>query len=220
MARRLLLSALVALALADASARGATPSHPVPHGYRVHAIREAGVTVALPIGWQVLGQHDAAFPGALENLGRLDRSFVRLVGALTSPDSPLKLFAFDRVFWHHRATTAMVSQATYGRPGAYGRWAGRMARDLRDAPGRIGRIRASRVELPAGPALRAVYRTSTRDTITIYVVAARGGLWAVMFRTPAETLPSRRGAFARVASSLEVAEPVGGPLRATHGPGA
>jgi hypothetical protein len=213
MARRLLLSALVALALADASARGATPSHPVPHGYRVHAIREAGVTVALPIGWQVLGQHDAAFPGALENLGRLDRSFVRLVGALTSPDSPLKLFAFDRVFWHHRATTAMVSQATYGRPGAYGRWAGRMARDLRDAPGRIGRIRASRVELPAGPALRAVYRTSTRDTITIYVVAARGGLWALIFRTPTALAAHRAPGFARAAATLALTEPLGGLVR-------
>jgi hypothetical protein len=71
-----------------------------------------------------------------------------------------------------------------------------------------------------GQALRAEYRLTGGDAAVVYVVAARGGLWAVMFRTPAETLPSRRGAFARVASSLEVAEPVGGPLRATHGPGA
>ena len=210
---RLLVLAVAALALAGGSARGATPIHSVPHGYRMHAIREAGVAVALPIGWQVLSQHDAAYPGTLENLGRLDRSFVRLIGALTSPDSPLKLFAFDRVFWHHRATTAMVSQATYGRPGAYGRWAGRMARDLRAAPGRIGRIRASRVELPAGPALRAVYRTSTRDTITIYVVAARGGLWALIFRTPTALAADRAPGFARAAATLALTEPTGGLVR-------
>jgi|GEM_PF-5293943 len=220
MARPLGVLAVAALALAGGSAHGAPPPHaaPVPHGYRLHAIREAGVSVALPIGWQVLSQHDAAYPGVLENLGRLDKSFVRLVGSLSSPDSPLKLFAFDRLFWHHRATTAMVSQATYGRPGPFTRWAPRMAGDLRDAPGRVGRIRAARVELPAGPALRAVYRTSNRDTITVYVVPGRGGLWALIFRTPTARAAVEAPAFARAAATLVLTEPTGALVRRASPP--
>src|SRR4029078_2359832 len=86
---------------------------PAPDGFRRHTVREAGISVALPIGFQVLGQRDAAlprvyphvrevdaaFPGFYLNLVKLDQSFRGPIAALASPESPLKLFAFDRVFW-------------------------------------------------------------------------------------------------------------------------
>src|SRR5581483_209240 len=203
---------LAVLAAAPAAAAG---DGDAPAGFRTHTLREAGVSVALPTGWQVLVQRDAVFPGVYANLRRLDRSFAAPLAALASPDSPLKLFAFDRVFWHGRPTTAMLVRATYGRP--QGGWAVRMRRALAHAPGRRGPVRIRAVALRAGQALRAEYRVGARDAAVVYVVGSWAGIWAVVFRTPAATLASRRSAFARAAATLEVVEPVGGPLR-THPP--
>lgn len=233
MARRRLLPLVLLLPLLGASCGGGSavrvqPLHEdelaavrhvavrhvaVPDGYRRHAVREAGISVALPIGWQVLGQHDASFPGALQNLTRLHADFFRPIAALSSPDSPLKLFGFERGFWHGHATTMMVSQATYRRPGAYSRWAPRIVSALARAQGRRGPVAAQRVDLPAGPALRAAYQTRTGDTVVAYVVAGGNGLWALTFRTPTAHAGSAARGFARTATTLELSSPLGAPVR-------
>src|SRR4051812_18089418 len=117
---RLVLAAAAVLLLAagcgavqQTTAEAPPPPPPAPDGFRRHTVREAGISVALPIGFQVLAQRDAAFPGVYLNLVKLDQSFRGPISALASPESPLKLFAFDRVFWHKRSTTAMLVQATY-----------------------------------------------------------------------------------------------------------
>lgn len=192
----------------------AAPRHdPAPNGFRRHAVREAGISVALPIGFQVLAQRDAAFPGVYLNLVKLDQSFRGPISALASPESPLKLFAFDRVFWHKRSTTAMLVQATYGRPGLASRWMERMRRSLAGAAGRVGPLRTSVLAFTVGPALRAEYRTSLGDTQIVYIVAGRTGLWALMFRTPTPTMVARRAQFDAAARTLETSSPVGGLQR-------
>jgi hypothetical protein len=217
---RLALAAAVLLAAFGcgvAAAEDAAPAHPrfskAPDGFRRHSVREAGVSVALPIGFQVLAQRDAAYPGTYLNLTKLDPTFRGPIAALASPESPLKLFAFDRVFWHKRSTTAMLVQATYGKPGHPSRWMERMRRSLAGAAGRVGPLRTSVVALPSGSALRAEYRTTAGDTEIVYIVASRTGLWALMFRTPTPTARARRGSFDRAARTLETSTPVGGPQR-------
>lgn len=205
--RRLVAILSLALALATAAA-AATPK--TPAGFRRHALG-AGLAVALPIGWQVVGHRDAGSPGVLQALRRLDASFGPSVSALAQPDSPLKLFAFDRAFWHHRPTTAMLLQATTSKPGPFARWSATMAAQLRRAPGRVGPVSRVRVELPAGSALRAVYRTSTRDTVTMYAVAGRDGIWALVFRAPGGHAAALARTFARAAATLEL--PVAKPPR-------
>jgi hypothetical protein len=198
--RRCVLVASLLLAFASAAA-AATPK--TPAGFRRHALG-AGLSVALPIGWQVVGQRDAGSPGVLESLRRIDASFSAPVSQLASADSPLKLFAFDRTFWHHRATTVLLLKATSGEPGAYRRWAAKTVAELQQAPGRVGAVSHARVRLAAGPALRAGYRTSTGDTVTLYFVAGRDGLWALVFRTPAAHAGALAGLFRRAAATLEL----------------
>jgi len=117
-------------AVAQPSGGAASKYRSPPDGFRRHTVREAGISVALPIGFQVLAERDAAFPGVYLNLVKLDQSFRGPISALASPESPLKLFAFDRVFWHKRSTTAMLVQATYGKPGQPSRWRDRIRRSL------------------------------------------------------------------------------------------
>jgi hypothetical protein len=218
---RLALAVAVLLTAAGcgaAASRDATPptrpQYPeAPDGFRRHTVREAGVSVALPIGFQVLAQRDAAYPGTYINLTKLDPTFRGPISALASPESPLKLFAFDRVFWHERSTTAMLVQATYGRPGLTSLWMERMRRSLAGAAGRAGPLRTSVVALPSGSALRAEYRTTARDTEIVYIVAGRTGLWALMFRTPTPTARSRRTQFDVAARTIETSVPVGGLQR-------
>jgi hypothetical protein len=186
---------------------------PVPDGFRRRTVREAGVSIALPIGWQALAQRDAVFPGAVQILGRVSRGFLGPLLALGSPDSPLKLFAFDRSLWHGRPTTVMVARATYGRTGPYGRWARRTVSALARLDGRRGRHAAARIELPAGPALRATYVTVAGNTVVHYVLAGGDGLWAITFTTPTPTARLYSRTFAKTAASLELAPPLGGPIR-------
>ncbi|HET8527826.1 MAG TPA: hypothetical protein VFL60_02860 [Gaiellaceae bacterium] len=189
------------------SARTAAP----PPGFRTHLVTAAGVSIALPIGWQVLAQRDASGFGVLQILTKLDRSFTMPVAELSSPDSPLKLFAFDRSFLAGRPTTIQVVQATYRRPGGYNSWAPRMAAALRHAPGLDGAVAVAGVQLPAGLALRGTYRTRSHDTVVAYLVPGPTGLWALLLRTPTPRARRDSGLLARAAASFRAFRPVGGP---------
>lgn len=182
--------------------------------FRRHIVTNAGLTVSLPVGWQVLAQRDAVFPGARQILTRLDPSFALPLAELGVPDSPLKLFAFDRRFSRGHPTTILVVQSTYRNPGAYARWAPQMERAF---AGRRATFR--QVDLPAGEALRASYRNAVGETLVTYVVGARTGLWAVMLRTPNARAERDERLLYRSAWSLELRPPVGGPLVGPQTPG-
>ena len=191
-----------------------------PPGFRTHTVSNAGLSIALPIGWQTLTQRDATFPGARQILTRLSPRFALPVRELAIPDSPLKLFAFDRRF-HGHPTTVLVVQEQSGRAGPYSSWAPRLAAALRRAPGLRGALSLQGTDLPSGSALRASYRTADHDTVVVYVVGAgRNGLWALLLRTP--TARARRDGrlFERIARSLALRTPAGGPYDVPRGPGA
>ena len=214
MARSLLAVLAVAiLAPAVASAGDAPP------GYRRHAVSNAGVSIAVPIGWQVLAQRDAVFPGARQNLTRLDASFGPTLTSLGMPDSPLKIFAFDQRFRRGHPTTLLVVQATYRRPAAYERWAPGMVRALRAAPGKVGAVAHTGVALPMGRALRATYRTRTRETVVVYLVPGPAGIFALLLRTPTARAATDAPALARMARSLDLQAPLGGPYLHQPPPG-
>jgi hypothetical protein len=213
---RFALVLLLAALVGPVAARAADAP---PTGYRTHTVSNAGLSIAVPIGWQVLSQHDAVFPGARENLERLQPGFGATLSALGLPDSPLKLFAFDRRFARGHPTTLMVVQETYTPPGAYNRWAPRMSRALRRVRGRVGALAARGVDLPSGLALRASYRTSTQETVVVYLVPGRSGLWAVMLRTPTSRASRDGRALGRMAWSLVLKSPLGGPYSSPQPPG-
>lgn len=182
--------------------------------FRRHTVSNAGLSIGLPAGWQVLAQRDAVFPGARQILTRLDGSFALPLSELGIPDSPLKLFAFDRRFRRGHPTTILVVQATYRRPGGYGTWAPRMERAF---AGR--RATFAQVDLPAGSALRATYRNARGETLVTYVVPGRTGLWAVMLRTPTARAARDARVLYRSAWSLRLRPPVGGATVAPRAPG-
>lgn len=190
-----------------------------PPGFRTHTVTNAGLSVALPVGWQTLAQRDAVAPGVRQILTRLDARFALPLNELSSPDSPLKLFAFDRRF-HGHPTTVMVVQERAGRAGPFNRWAPPMAAALRHAPGIAGPLRTRGVDLPSGAALRATYRTADRDTVVVYLVGSAHGLWALLLRTPTARAARDARAFARIAWSLALHAPVGGPYDLPRPPGA
>ena len=202
-------AALVVLLLAGTLAATARADD-----FRRHTVSSAGLSIGLPSGWQVLAQRDAVFPGARENLTRLDASFAMPLAELGVPDSPLKLFAFDRRFRRGHPTTILVVQATYRPPGAYNAWAPRMERAF---AGRGATF--AEVDLPAGPALRATYRNALDETLVTYVVPGRTGLWAVMLRTPTARAARDGRLLYRAARSLDLGTPVGGPIVGRRLPG-
>jgi hypothetical protein len=203
-------AALVVLALVGCLAATA-------HGgdFRRHTVANAGLSVDLPAGWQVLAQRDAVFPGIRQIMTRLDASFALPVAELGIPDSPLKLFAFDRRFRRGHPTTILVVQATYRPPAPYSVWAPQMRR----AFARRGVFAFARVDLAVGPALRATRRNARGETQVTYVVPGRTGLWALMLRTPSGRARRDGRLLFRAASSLELGTPVGGPIVGRRLPG-
>ena len=181
---------------------------------RRHIVSNAGLAISMPVGWQVLAQRDAVFPGARQLLTRLEPSFALPLAELGVPDSPLKLFAFDRSFSRGHPTTILVVQSTYRRPGAYDRWAPRLEHAF---AGRHATF--EHVDLPAGDALRATYRNAVGETLVTYVVGGRTGLWAVMLRTPNARAARDERLLYRSAWSLELRAPVGGPYVGPQTPG-
>jgi hypothetical protein len=208
----------------DAPHRSAAPvrqlasSSPAPDGFRTHVVTSAGLSVALPIGWQVLAQRDAIGFGARELLTRLDASFAMPVAELGSPDSPLKLFAFDRSFVRGRPTTIEVVQATYRKPGGYNSWAPRMASALRRAPGLVGAVAVKGVQLPAGLALRGTYRTRSHDTVVAYLIPGPTALWALLLRTPTPRALRDARVLAEAAGSFRAFAAAGGPYAPAQPP--
>jgi hypothetical protein len=193
-------------------------ARPAPEGFRTHVVTSAGVSIALPVGWQVLVQRDAMGFGAREILTKLDASFAMPLAELGSPDSPLKLFAFDRSFVKGRPTTIEVVQATYRKPGGYNSWAPRMASALRRAPGLVGAVDVAGVQLPAGLALRGTYRTRSHETVVAYLIPGPSGLWALLLRTPTPRAPADGRLVARAAGSFRAFASVGGPYAPSQPP--
>jgi len=65
----------------------------VTDGFRLRRVPEAGLQLALPRGWIGLARRDAAFPGTMQTLSRIDRSVSGAIAMLAQPDSPLRLLA-------------------------------------------------------------------------------------------------------------------------------
>lgn len=167
---RIALVAVVALALGGAAhAASVPPLQPpkptVPDGYRVHRLTEAGFAVAFPAGWQLLERRDAAWPGAAQTLARFDRTLAPYLAALAVPDSPLKLFGFDRRRPAARVTV-LVSRGT----GAH--WARGALRAVRALPGVRG-LSSRRLRIAAGDALLLRYDQGRVATLQLFV--PRGG---------------------------------------------
>jgi hypothetical protein len=199
------------------SLAAAAPEADVPAGYRLHRSYEAGVSLALPLGWRAVAGPDARYPGVIQTLARVHRAFLPYLTALASPGSPLKLFGFDPASSAAHPSIVSVQQLVAGRTGPYARWSQRALRSLATLGSLRGHLASSRADVPAGPALRVAFARSDGDRVLLYVVATRGGLWAVTFAAPPRA-PGRR-TWDRAAATLQVAAPHGGP-RIAGGTGA
>lgn len=139
----------------------APPGPTVPDGYRVRRLTDSGFAVAFPPGWQLLQRRDAAWPGAAQTLARFDRSLAPYLAALAMPDSPLKLFGFDRSRPAARATV-LVSR------GGGAHWARAALRGVRALPGVRG-LTQRRLRIAAGDALLLRYDQGSLATLQLFV---------------------------------------------------
>jgi len=191
------------------AARPTSADADVPVGYRVHRSSEGGVSLALPLGWQAVAGRDARYPGVIQTLSHVHRAFLPYLMALATPESPLKLFAFDPASSSTHPSIASVQSLSSRAPGTYAHWSLLALRSLGRLKSLRGSLASSRADLPAGPALRVEFARSDGDRVLLYVVAARGGLWVVTFAAPPGA--PDRGAWDRSAATLRVIAPQGGP---------
>jgi hypothetical protein len=133
------------------------PAPPVPEGFRLRRVSEAGLALALPPHWQALRTHDARFPGMIRALGDLNDQLGFLARALAQPDSPLKLVGFDTRFRDGFATHLTLVQSPADPGVSFERWSSSLLAEIRALPSTRGAVVAHRVNLPYGEALRLDY---------------------------------------------------------------
>ena len=172
----------------------------VPAGYRVRRLTDAGFAVAFPAGWQLLQRRDAAWPGAAQTLAHVDRTLAPYLAALVTPDSPLKLFGFDRSLPAARATV-LVSHDSFGA-----RWALGALRAVRALPGVQG-LTHRRLRIAAGNAL--VLRYERGGLVTLQLFVPRGDSIVTLTLTAPPAAAGRyRALFLAVGRTLDVSVPI------------
>lgn len=183
------------------------PVAPVPAGFRLRTVTDAGIALALPRRWAALRSRDARHPGTLRLLGGVSAEVGPAVAALAFPDSPLKLVAFDPRFERGFATTASVVQAQIEPDVPYETWSARIVAHVRKLSSVRGAVSAERVSLPFGNALRLDYTklSSKRLVATVQYVVVSGEQQTIVTLT---TLPSLKHRYERLfAASLRTLRP-------------
>lgn len=178
----------------------------VPAGYRVRRLADSGFAVAFPAGWQVLQHRDAAWPGVISSLARVNRGLAPYLRALVTPDSPLRLFGFDRRTTRGVATTAtvLVSHQRFGA--AYEEWSPAVLHALRRLHG-LAAVSGRRLAIPAGDAMLVQYRRGGRGTLQLFAVRGDSIVTLTLVSRTA-SLRSYRPMFLRVARSLDLSVPL------------
>lgn len=203
---------LAALSTAGAIALGA--GFDVAHAdrgaplYRRHVVDEARLVVDLPARWPTLRPHDARFPGTARTLTVRHEDLAPLLLALAQPDSGLRLLAFDPRSTG-TVTANLTIQVEQAAPAPWRAWTGPVVSGIRRSGGLVGPVRATRVRVPAGKALRVDYErtplgSDTQVSLTrVYV--ARGGVRTTLSFAFG---PGQRGRYeptlTRVLGSLDV----------------
>jgi len=178
----------------------------VPAGYRVRRLTDAGFAVAFPPDWQVLQHRDAVWPGVIPTLAHVNRGLAPYLAALVTPDSPLKLFGFDRRTMHGVATTATVIVSRQRHGAAYADWSPAVLEELRGLRG-VGAVEGRHLTIPAGDAMLVQYRRGSIGTLQLFAV--RGDSIVTLTLTArAASVRRYRSMFLRVARSLDLSVPV------------
>jgi hypothetical protein len=180
--------------LADALAhREPVARAPVPEGFRLRTISEAGIALALPPRWAALRSHDARQPGILRMFGGLSAELGPAVAALAAPDSPLKLLAFDPRLEDGFATTASVVQTQIESGVPYATWSAEAVAYVRRLPNRRGTVVSHPVGLPFGKALRLDYSklAGRRLVATVQYVVVSDGQETIVTLTTLPALKQR-----------------------------
>jgi hypothetical protein len=199
----LVLTVLVVL-VAAAPAEGATP-------LVRHAVPGTGFSISFPSAWKSIDYRQVATTGLLDRLVRENPSMASLLQALRSPNSGVKLFAFDPKIASGFATNLnlVVEQVPPGTTPT--RYAAAASVQLSSLPNVIRPIRRRAVLLPAGPSVRLRY--GIRFTLagkrivtstTQYVLVGGSTAYVVTYTTLPRLLARYASLFAATARSIRV----------------
>jgi hypothetical protein len=204
--RRLgLVLTVLALLLIAVPAQGAAPLQP-------HAVPGTGFSISFPATWKSIDYRQAATTDLLNRLVRENPTMATLLEALRSPNSGVKLFAFDPKITSGFATNVnlVVDKVPAGTtPAAY---AAAASGQLTGVPNVIRPIRRQTVKLPVGSSVRLQY--GIRFTLagkrivtstTQYVIVRGTTAYIVTFTTLPRLLATYTSLIAATARSIRVA---------------
>ena len=181
------------------AARGSGSTVEVPDGFRLRRVPEAGLQLALPRGWIGLARRDAAFPGTMQTLSRIDRSVSGAIAMLAQPDSPLRLLALVPPAAAGQKFAGSVSLVVTAAPPAreaLGSWKQDVVHALREDETVRGRVDVRPIRLGVGDGVRISFERLRRGerVATVQIAAVEGDRMTLLVLT---TKPARARALGR-----------------------
>jgi hypothetical protein len=171
----------------------------VPDGFRLRRLPEVGLQLALPRGWIGLARRDAAFPGTLQTLSRIDGSVGGAIAMLAQPDSPLRLLALvppAAAGQRFAGSMSLVVTAAPPARAALGSWKQDVVRALREDETVRGRVDVQPVKLGVGDGVRLSFQRMRRGerVATVQIAAVEGDRMTLLVLT---TTPARARALGK-----------------------
>jgi hypothetical protein len=189
----------------------ATPTFAATSGTHTYTIPGEKISFALPSAWKAVDAKHLLSSSQLQKLEQENPELGTILQLANRPDSPVKFFAFDPSIHLHFATNANVVLTALPTKITFDTYATALPAEIRTLKS-ASNVRAQRVTLPGGQALRLTYSLrlisagKVIHTATLQYAFLVGGTQSVVFTYT--TLPQLQAqyaaTFAASASSIRV----------------
>ncbi len=142
-------------------------------GSTTYDVASAGFSVAVPEPWRTISADEFSDGGEWESVVTETPALAPYAEAFQGPDSVLKFAAVDPSVQDEFATNLNVIVEELSSDATLEEYEEAFISQLEQLPNVVGAIDRQRVELPAGPALRASYRLTLLTSGKTWTVSTR-----------------------------------------------
>ena len=180
-------------------------------GDTTYDVASAGFTIAVPESWRTISADEFAAGGEWEEVVTKTPALAPYAQAFQGPDSVLKFAAVDPEVQDDFATNLNVIVEELSADATLDDYEEAFISQLESLPNVVGEIDRQRVELPAGPALRASYKltlTTSGETLTVstlqYALVEEGRAFILTYTTSPAQAAAYEDTFTRSAESFRL----------------
>ena len=180
-------------------------------GSTTYDVASAGLSIAVPESWRTISADEFSEGGEWEDVVTETPALAPYAQAFQGPDSVLKFAAVDPSVQDEFATNLNVIVEELPAGTTLDDYEQAFVSQLESLPNLVGAVDRQRVELPAGPALKASYKLTLLTSGKTWTVSTRqyalvdeGRAFILTYTTLPDQAAAYEDTFARSAESLRL----------------